>query len=67
MVLGFQPAFFAFPLAYARTYGASWRLALGLGIAGEAILIGLFDTIIHIVWPEPLLQRLLGIGEGIWY
>ena len=67
MVLGFQPAFFAFPLAYARTYGASWRLALGLGIAGVVILIGLFDTIIHIVWPEPLLQRLLGIGEGIWY
>ncbi|MCZ6813998.1 MAG: tripartite tricarboxylate transporter permease [Alphaproteobacteria bacterium] len=67
MVLGFQAAFFAFPLAYARTYGASWRLALGLGIAGVAILIGLFDTIIHIVWPEPLLQRLIPIGEGIWY
>ncbi len=67
MVLGFQAAFFAFPLAYARTYGASWRLALGLGIAGVVILIGLFDTIIHIVWPEPLLQRLIPIGEGIWY
>ena len=56
-----------------RSYGreflrsASWRLALGLGIAGEAILIGLFDTIIHIVWPEPLLQRVMGMGEGIWY
>jgi hypothetical protein len=67
VVIGFQFAFFVFPLAYARTYGASWRLALGLGIAGEAILIGLFDTIIHIVWPEPMLQILLGIGEGIWY
>ena len=66
-VFGFQAAFFAFPLAYARTYGASWRLALTLGIVGEAILIGLFDTIIHIVWPEPLLQVLLGIGEGVWY
>jgi hypothetical protein len=68
VVFGFQFAFFVFPLAYARAYGASWRLALGLGIAGEAILIGLFDTIIHIVWPEPLLQILLGsIGEGVWY
>ena len=67
VVFGFQAAFFLFPLAYARTYGASWRLALGLGLAGEAILIGLFDTIIHIVWPEPLLQQLLGIGEGVWY
>jgi TctA family transporter len=67
IVLGFQFAFFTFPLAYARTYGASWRLALGLGIAGEAILIGLFDTIIHIVWPEPLLQQIIGIGEGVWY
>jgi TctA family transporter len=67
VVLGFQVAFFAFPLAYARTYGASWRLALGLGIAGEAILIGLFDTIIHIVWPEPLLQQVIGIGAGYWY
>ncbi len=43
------------------------RLALTLGIIGEAILIGLFDTIIHIVWPEPLVQQLLGFGEGIWY
>jgi TctA family transporter len=67
VVLGFQFAFFAFPLAYARTYGASWRLALGLAVAGEAILVGLFDTLIHIVWPEPLLQRLIGIGEGVWY
>ena len=67
IVFGFQFAFFFFPLAYARTYGARWRLAIALGIIGEAILIGLFDTIIHIVWPEPLLQRLIGIGEGVWY
>jgi hypothetical protein len=42
-------------------------MALGLGIAGEAILIGLFDTLIHIVWPEPLLQQITGIGLGIWF
>jgi hypothetical protein len=46
-------------LAYAQAHGASWRLALLLGVIAEGLLIGLFDTPIHIVWPEPLVLMLI--------
>jgi len=55
VLVGFHVSFFITPIAYARIYGGSWRLALTLGVLAEAILIGLFDTIIHVVWQVPLL------------
>ena len=54
-LIGFHIAFFIVPIAYARVYGGSWRLALTLGGMALAILIGLFDTVISVVWPPPLL------------
>ncbi len=54
LTVGFQVSFLVFPILYARAYGASWRLAVGLGVGAVAILFGLFDTLIHIIWPEPL-------------
>jgi len=55
VLFGFATAFMLFPLAYARCYGASWKLAIMLSIIALMILFGLFDTVIHIVWPEPLI------------
>ena len=55
LLFGFGTAFLLFPFAYSRYYGASWKLALLLPVLALAILIGLFDTVIHIIWPEPLL------------
>ena len=58
VVAGFTATLFFFPLLYARAYGGSWKLALGMGISAVAVLLGLFDSLIHIIWPEPLLQQL---------
>jgi TctA family transporter len=55
VLLGFHISFLIVPVAYCRVYGGGWRLALTLGVIAEAILIGLFDTVISVVWPNPLL------------
>ncbi len=55
-LIGFHIAFLIVPIAYARVYGGSWRLALTLGFMALAILIALFDTVISVVWPPPLLM-----------
>jgi hypothetical protein len=58
VVAGFTATLFFFPLLYARAYGGSWKLALGMGLSAVAVLLGLFDSLIHIIWPEPLVQQL---------
>ena len=58
VVAGFTVTLFLFPLLYARAYGGGWKLALGMGISAVAVLLGLFDSLIHIIWPEPLVQQL---------
>jgi TctA family transporter len=58
VVAGFTVTLFLFPLLYARRYGGGWKLALGMAISAVAILLGLFDSLIHIIWPEPLIQLL---------
>jgi TctA family transporter len=55
VLLGFHISFLIVPVAYCRVYGGGWRLALTLGVIAEAILIGLFDAVISVVWPNPLL------------
>jgi len=55
VLVGFHVAFLVVPIAYARVYGAGWRTAITLGVLAEGVLIGLFDTIINVVWPVPLL------------
>lgn len=55
VLVGFHIAFLLVPIAYARVYGGSWRLAVLLGIIAEGVLIGLFDTVIQVVWPDPVL------------
>ncbi|MCH8916578.1 MAG: hypothetical protein E2O90_03185 [Alphaproteobacteria bacterium] len=59
VLIGFHITFFLVPLAYARVYGGSWRLALTLGVLSEAILVGLFDTLIRIIWQKPILTPFL--------
>jgi hypothetical protein len=55
VLIGFHITFFVVPLAYARTHGGSWRVALTLGILSELVLVGLFDSLIRVVWQQPLL------------
>ena len=59
VLVGFHISFLIMPMAYARFYGGSWRLAITLGVMALVILFGLFDSVIHVVWPKPLLLPFL--------
>ena len=58
-LIGFPAAVPLFVFAYAKIYGASWRLSLILAAVGWGFLYGLFEEILHVPWPESLLKMLL--------
>ena len=60
-LFGFHAAFIAFPLLYVRAHGGSWRMALLLSALAIAALIIIFDSLVHVLWPEPAILEWLGI------
>lgn len=58
-LIGFPGAVPLFVFAYTKGYGASWGLSLTLAALGWGFLYGLFEKILHVPWPEPLLKILL--------
>ena len=60
-LFGFHAAFALFPLLYVRAHGGSWRMALILSALALAVLIIVFDSLVHVLWPEPLVLEWLGI------
>lgn len=58
-LIGFPAAVPLFVFAYAKIYGASWRLSLILAAVGWGFLYGLFEKILHVPWPESLLKILI--------
>jgi hypothetical protein len=57
-LIGFQIAVTAFAFAYSKVNGSRWLVALALAAVSYLLCWILFDVIIHIVWPEPLLKRI---------
>jgi TctA family transporter len=60
-LFGFHAAFVAFPLLYVRAHGGSWRMALLLSALAITTLIIIFDSLVHVLWPEPAILEWLGI------
>ena len=58
-IVGFMAAAALFTFAYARVYGARWRLAFALGALAWGFLYGIFEKILHVPWPESLLNMFL--------
>ena len=54
-LLGFHAAFFLFPTLYIRLKGGSWLLAGSCGVLALALLLAVFELLIKVVWPEPLI------------
>ena len=59
-VIGLRAALPVFVLVYAKFYGASWRLALILTAMITAFILGVYDNIMHVYWPDSVLGDLLG-------
>lgn len=57
-IVGFMAAAALFTFAYAKIYGAKWGVALALSAIAWGFLYGIFEKILHVPWPEPLLKIL---------
>ena len=55
-LIGFPSAVPLFVLAYSKFYGARWPLAIGLSALAWGFVYGVFEKILHVPWPTPLLQ-----------
>lgn len=58
LIFGFHASFAVFPVVYVLAKGGSWKQAIGCGVAAMAFLLVLFEFLIRIVWPDPLILEL---------
>ena len=65
LVIGFKPSVPLFMLFYFRRFsGAAWMPTLILTGLLTALVVGLFDAVLHVGWPESLLDYIIGQWEG---
>lgn len=63
-LVGFHVTVPVYLFGYLMLYGqVRWWAALATAIAFEAVLIGLYDEVLHSAWNDPLIQRWLGMGQ----
>ena len=58
-VIGFPVALPLFVFLYCKTYGGGWLLSLVLSSLTLGFLYGVFEQVLHVPWPEPLVGVLL--------
>jgi hypothetical protein len=58
-IVGFLAAVPVFVFSYTKSYGGKWRLATLLAIASWGFVYMLFDFLLHVPWPTPLLSLLI--------
>jgi hypothetical protein len=58
-VIGFPVALPLFVFLYCKTYGGGWLLSLTLSLLTLGFLYGVFERVLHVPWPEPLVGVLL--------
>ena len=56
ILIGFHVTLPLFTAGYALRYGARWHVAVLLGALAEGYLFLVFDELLHVLWPEPLLM-----------
>lgn len=62
-VIGLRLALPLFVLVYARFYGAGWRLSIILTALIAGFILGVYDNIMHVYWPDSYLGDLLGFDD----
>ena len=58
VTIGFPIAMPLFVLVYSKFYGAGWSLSLMLSAVAWGFVYGVFEKILHVPWPTPLIQSL---------
>lgn len=60
VIIGFLPAMFLAIVVYMRLFGhTNWLPAIVTSAVVVAVCYGLYEELLHIVWPEPLVLGLL--------
>lgn len=60
VTLGFPIAVPLFVLAYSKFYGAGWLPGIALSSIAWGFVYGVFEKILHVPWPTPLISSLFG-------
>lgn len=60
LTVGFPIAVPLFVFAYSKFYGASWLLGIALSAIAWGFVYGVFEKILHVPWPMPLISSLFG-------
>lgn len=58
ITVGFPIAVPLFVLAYSKFYGAGWPLGILLSAIAWGFVYGVFEKILHVPWPTPLIASL---------
>jgi hypothetical protein len=58
-LIGFPVALPLFVFLYVKLYGGSWPTAVLLAAGTWGFLVGVFDEVLNVHWPEPWLGRIL--------
>ena len=58
-IVGFLAAVPLFVFSYIKSYGGGWLLSAALGAMSWGFVYALFDVLLHVPWPEPLIVSLL--------
>jgi hypothetical protein len=58
VTIGFPIAVPLFVFAYSKFYGARWALCIMLSAIAWGFVYGVFEKILHVPWPTPLIQSL---------
>ena len=53
-VIGFPVALPLFVFLYCKIYGGGWLLSFTLSVLTLGFLYGVFEQVLHVPWPEPL-------------
>jgi hypothetical protein len=58
VTIGFPIAVPLFVLGYSKFYGAGWPLSTVLSAIAWSFVYGVFEKILHVPWPTPLIRSL---------
>jgi hypothetical protein len=60
-LIGFLAALPLFVFLYVKIYGGGWMTAVALTAVTWGFLYGVFEQIMHVPWPPPLLLSAIGV------
>ena len=58
-IVGFLAAVPLFVFSYTKSYGGGWLLSAALGAMSWGFVYFLFDVLLHVPWPEPLIVSIM--------